>query len=490
LNHEPSATSDDATSRHSHGTHLSLWDAASLIVGIVIGTAIFRSPPDVFKFSPSATMGMWVWVLGGVLSFVGALCYAELATAYPRHGGDYVYLTEAFGRWAGFLFAWTRFTVVLTGNIGVMAYAFSDYATQLFRLDHGWSAAIAVAVVVLLTVMNLAGVAVAKRLQNVLSLAKIVALLAIMVAGFSAFSTSAASHVGGPAAPPQAAGPLDIAAIGLALVFALYAYGGWSDAVFVAAEVRDLQKNVPRALLMGILAITLLYLGVNAAYLGALGLDGLRGTQTPATDVLRVQFGSTAEQVIGWIVLLSALGAINGMLFVGSRVVVSLGEDYRLLAVLGRWSRRRGTPAAALIALGTVSALLVLLVGTESGHGACDAALRFVRLSAMNWNEHRGGFDTLLASTAPTFWTFFLLTGLAVFVLRWTDPGRVRPFRIPLYPLPPLLFCATSAYMLYSSIAFAKGLSLLGFGPVALGLVVYACSPHVGPRRSGGGSVQ
>jgi amino acid transporter len=453
-----------------------VWDAASLIVGIVIGTAIFRSPPDVFNNSPSAAAGLWLWALGGALSFVGALCYAELATAYPRQGGDYVYLTEAFGRWAGFLFAWTRFTVVLTGNIGAMAYVFSDYATEVYRLDRGSSALISASVVAVLTFVNLAGVAVGKRLQNVLSLAKIAALLTIMAAGYSLVGTEHGPEVA--PASGHAASSVSFAAIGLALVFALYAYGGWSDAVFVAAEVRDQQRNMPRALLLGMLAITLLYAGVNAAYLAALGLEGVRGSETPATDVLRAAWGPSGETAIGLIVMLSALGAINGMLFVGSRVVVSLGEDYRLLAILGRWNDRRGAPASALIALGVVSVLLILLVGTEAGHRACDVALGSLGLSAMDWDQHTGGFNTLLVSMSPTFWAFFFLTGLALIVLRRTDPGRERPFRVPLYPLPPLMFCATSAYMLYSSVAYAKGLSLLGFGPVALGLVVYACSPR------------
>jgi amino acid transporter len=453
-----------------------VWDAASLIVGIVIGTAIFRSPPNVFSNSPSGAAGLWLWALGGGLSFIGALCYAELATAYPRQGGDYVYLTEAFGRWAGFLFAWTRFTVVLTGNIGVMAYAFSDYATEVFRLDRGWSALISAAVVIALTLVNLAGVAIGKRVQNVLSLAKIAALLAIMVAGFSLIGVEHATGVA--SASGSSAHPVGVAAIGLALVFVLYAYGGWSDSVFVAAEVREQQRNMPRALLLGMLAIMLLYVGVNAAYLSALGLEGVRGTETPATDVLRAAWGPAGEKAIGLIVMLSALGAINGMLFVGSRVVGSLGEDYRLLAILGRWNDRRGAPAAALMALGAASVLLVLLVGTEAGHRACDVALRSLGLSAMNWDQHTGGFETLLASVSPTFWAFFILTSVALMVLRRTDAGRTRPFRVPLYPLPPLLFCATSAYMLYSSVVYARGLSLLGFGPVALGLVVYACSPR------------
>jgi amino acid transporter len=284
--------------------------------------------------------------------------------------------------------------------------------------------------------------------------------------------------------PEAPADPIGIAAIGLALVFALYAYGGWSDGVFVAAEVRDPQRNMPRALLLGMLAITVLYVVVNAAYLSALGLEGVRDSETPATDVLRAAWGPAGERAIGLIVMLSALGAINGMLFVGSRVVVSLGEDYRLLAILGRWNDRRGAPAPALVALGVVSVLLILLVGTEAGHRACDVALGSLGLSAMNWDQHTGGFNTLLVSMSPTFWAFFFLTGLALIVLRRTDPGRERPFRVPLYPLPPLLFCATSAYMLYSSVAYAKGLSLLGFGPVALGLVIYACSPQThGDRR-------
>jgi amino acid transporter len=358
---------------------------------------------------------------------------------------------------------------------------------------------IAVAAVVALTATNVCGMAFGKQVQNVLSVAKIVALLAIIVAGFSV--PDAGSVRDGSAAVVRsqdiAVAPEDernefrsteavtLAQVGVALVLILYAYGGWGDAVFVAAEVRNLQRNVPRALLLGMGGITLLYVGVNAAYLAALGLDGLRSATTPASDVLQLAWGPAGGRSIGLIVMLSALGAINGMLFAGSRVVMSMGEDYRLLSVLGGWDPRRRAPVPALIALGLMSVLLVVLVGTETGHRAWNAVLSSAGLTGMKWDPRSGGFEMLIVSMSPTFWALFVLTAVAVVVLRAKDARRPRPFRIPLYPLPPILFGLTSAYMLYSSAAYAQALNLIGVVPLAVGLVLYAVSAH--PSGAGRG---
>lgn len=441
---------------------LGLWDAVSIIVGIVVGVSIFRAPPLVFSNTAGPWAAIGAWLLGGVLSFIGALCYAELATTYPRIGGDYVYLTRAFGRWMGFLFGWAHVAVILPANIGIMAYAFADYAGPFFGLDARAAPWLAVAAVAVLSVLNLCGIVFGKFVQNILTIAKILGLLAIIGAGFAAGGASW-----------KAVEPVQGPGFGLAMVFVLYAYGGWNDSAFAAAEVRDRERNIPRALLLGTAGITAIYLLANLAYLASLGFEGARAASAPAASVLQNAVGEWGGKAISVIVMASALGAINGLIFTGARVYAALGADHRAFAVLGKWNYRIDAPVWSLLTQGLITFLLILAVGTYAGRDAIDASLRAVHLPIIPWDKYFGGFDTLIAGTAPVFWAFFLLTGLSLFVLRWKDSDLPRVFSAPLYPLTPLAFCLTSAYMLYSSATYARGISLLGIVPLLLGLPLY-----------------
>jgi amino acid transporter len=362
------------------------------------------------------------------------------------------------------LFGWAQLTVVLTGSIGAMAYAFADYAGTLWEMPDGTTAWLAAAAVVVLTAVNLLGVVAGKWVQNVLTAAKLAGLFGVVIAGL----------LWGEGQPLSAVqNTSDMAGVGLALVFVLYAYGGWNDAVFVAAEVRDVRRNLPRALILGIAGITVVYLALNAAYLGVLGFEGARQSATPAADVLARAVGPWGGRAITVLVIISTLGAINGMILAGSHVYATLGQDHRAFAALGRWSSRSAAPAAALVVQAAMALLLIVAVGTPQGCRAIDAALVGVGLWAVPWEDYFGGFETLVAGTAPVFWGFFLLTGVSLFVLRAKDGGRERPFRVPCYPLPPIVFCLTCCYMLYSSLAYAKLLALVGLVPLAVGLPLY-----------------
>ena len=469
-NTSPNASSDSEV--HVLPQRLGMGDAVSIIVGIVVGTAIFKSPTLVFQNVPTWWAGLGLWVLGGGLSMVGALCYAELATTYPRAGGDYEYLNRAFGGWLGFLFGWAQLTVILSGSIGSMGFAFGDYAARLWNLPQSSTVWLAAAAIMILTVTNLLGVAAGKVTQNVLSVAKILGLLGVVAAGLYA----AASAPALPAAPAPAVPVGATPSIGLAMVFVLYAYGGWNDAAFVASEVRNRRRNIPMALFLGISGITLIYLAVNGAFLLALGFDGARQSWTPASDVAARAVGEWGARAISVLVMVSALGAINGLILTGSRIYASLGADHKPFAWLGYWHHRIGAPIGALIAQAVITLLLVFAVGSDGGRQIIDRLLHAVSLPGLPWEEYFGGFETLVAGTAPVFWSFFLLTGISLFVLRFRDPLRVRPFSTPWYPLPPLVFCATCIYMLYSSLAYAKTLALLGVALVLLGLPLYAVS--------------
>jgi amino acid transporter len=263
---------------------------------------------------------------------------------------------------------------------------------------------------------------------------------------------------------------------GLAMVFVLYAFGGWNDAAFVAAEVRNPNRNLPWALFAGIGGITAIYLVINLSYVSVLGFDAARETQTPAADTLQQTVGPWGARAVSVLVMISALGAINGMILTGSRIYAVMGTDHPIFAQLGKWNRTASAPAAALVAQGAIALLLILAVGTERGQQTLDRGLVSVGLNGLPWDDYFGGFETLVAGTAPVFWAFFLLTGISLFLLRIQDRDRPRPFRVPCFPLPAIAFCLMSSYMLYSSLAYAKWLSLLGILPLAVGVPLYLLS--------------
>jgi amino acid transporter len=407
---------------------------------------------------------MGVWVLGGVLSLVGALCYAELAATYPEPGGDYAYLTRAFGPPAGFLFGWAQLVAIITGSIGAVAYVFADYAAGL------WGAVppvcFAAAAVLGLTAVNVFGVVLGKTTQNVLTSVKVLGLCGIVLAGLF-WGTSDPLAVRNAASGPG---------LGLAMILVLYAYGGWNDAAFVAAEVRDGRRNIPLVLLVGTGSVMLIYLLVNAAYLLGLGFEGVRASSAPAADLLRTMLGAPGTKAMCLLVMVSALGGLNGVVLTGSRVHAAAGADHRAFSWLGRWHRRLGSPARSLVVQGGISLAMILAVGTAAGRGAIDSAMVGAGLSALPWKSYGGGFGTLVSATAPVFWTFFLLTGLALFRLRAKDAGTERPFSVPLYPVLPAVFCLTCAWMLYSSITYGGALCLLGVVPVITGVPLYVFS--------------
>ncbi len=451
------------------GTRLRLRDAVSIIVGIVIGAGIYETAPTVLSNVASPVHALGVWALGGALSLIGAACYAELATTYPRSGGDYVYLTRAYGRFVGFLFGWAQLAVILTGSIGMMAFVFADYAASLWGTSPSLSAALAV---IAITACNVAGVVAGKRAQNVLTSVKVIGLGAIVVAGLC-FAPDAA---------PALERPAQAGSFGLAMILVLYTYGGWNDAAFVAAEVRDPARNISRALLLGTLAITIIYLLVNTAFIVALGFDAAREARAIAAQVLARALGPAAGAVMAVLVMISALGAVNGLIFTGSRVYASLGADHRLFRGLAAWHPRLGSPLWSLCAQAAVSVLMILVLGTSSGRAVVDRVLVAAGGSPAAWQGH-GGFDTLLRCTAPVFWGFFLLTGISLFVLRFKDRERERPFRVPLYPLLPLVFCGTCAFMLYSAVDYAGRLTLLGVIPLLLGIPLYVLSRRASSPR-------
>jgi amino acid transporter len=425
---------------------LGLREAVALIVGVVIGAGIFKAPAIVAGLAGS-TEGMFgMWILGGLVSLAGALCYAELATSCAHPGGDYHFLRRAYGRPVAFLFGWARFSVITTGSIALLAFVFGDYMQQAWPLPGlapAWGpVAYAGAVVAILSLVNLRGLRSGAATQSWLTLAEVGGLLLI---------AAAAAFFAGPDPAPPAPAPGAPASFGMAMVFVLLTYGGWNEAAYISAEVRDGPRNMVRALTLSILIITVLYLLVTWAFWKTLGLHGMAASETLAADVMKKTLGAGGEKAISLLVAVSALTSINATMIVGARSGYAMGCDWQRLRRLGRWDGERGTPATAML-VQCIAALLLVALGAAFG----------------------SGFKAMVEFTAPVFWLFFLLAGLSLFVLRRREPGLARPYKVPLFPLLPLLFCGACTWMLYSSLSYVTSQSLGGLNAAWIGVAVLA----------------
>jgi amino acid transporter len=420
---------------------------------MVIGAGIFKTSPLVAASLSSDAALYAAWAAGGVLSFVGALCFAEMAAAFPDEGGDYHFLRLAFGMRFGFLFAWSRFAIIHTGSMALLAFVFGDYLAQVLP----WGAALgadasplcAALVLALLLALNLAGVRVGLGTQ--------IGLMLLVLGGLGLLGAAGAwlAWQGLPPATPLGVDDPARVRWGTAMVFVFLAYGGWSDAATLSAEMRDGRLGIVRALLVGLGLITALYLLANWAYLRGLGLDGLARSAAPAADLARLALGPGGELLMVGIVATASISVMNASLIAGARTTYAAARDLERAGAastpLGRWQGRRGTPTAALLAIGGVALLLVGL-GTLT----------------------RGGMATMVDYLSPVYWGFLTTSGLALLVLRRRYPDVPRPFRVPLYPLLPLAFCASSAGLLVSSLAYVKTGALVGLGVLAAGALLLA----------------
>jgi len=401
------------------------FSAVALIVGIVIGAGIFKTPSLVASLSGDAGWALVLWVTGALISIVGALCYAELCTAYPNAGGDYHFLHRAFGRNISFIYGWSRAMIINTGSIALLAFVFGDYISTLVSLGTYSSVIWALLVVLFLTAVNLAGIHASSRMQTWLTVTEIVGLLAVVLAGFwvDAPASGAVQWFAQAPAPAQ---------WGLCLVFVLLTFGGWNEAAYISAELKGGPRTMVWVILASMLTLTVIYLLVNTALLLGLGLSGLSQSKTAASDLLGFAFGPLAQKALGLFVAIAALTSINATMFVGARTNFAVGNDWKALRKLGQWQLDIGSPKQALLLQALISIGLIAL-GTQEADG----------------------FSAMVEFTAPVFWGFLFLVGLALIWLRHTDQHTTRPFKVPLYPVLPLIFCAACAWLTYSSVTYA-----------------------------------
>lgn len=416
---------------------LSVFDAVIIMVGLVIGIGIFRTPAIVASNVDSELAFVAVWVAGGLVTLIGALCYAELAAAHPHAGGEYHFLSRAYGRPVAVLFGWARGSVMQTGAIAGVAFVLGDYMAQIVPIGAYGPAIYAALSIVIFTAVNVIGTRQSKTLQITVTFIEIGAVAAIILAGF--FMSS-----GEPVAPVVQAS--ETAAIGMAMIFVLLTYGGWNEVAYLTGEIKDAPRNIARVLVLGTAAIAGLYVLANIAMLGVLGLEGLRQSDAVAAEMMRALVGPSGAMIVSLAVVIAAISTLNATIFTGGRVYYAMARDLTLLPKVGEWNERGKTPANGLILQAIVA---LALVGIGAGT--------------------RDGFQAMVDYTAPVFWGFLLLIGLAVFVLRRKEPDHPRPFKVPLYPLTPALFCITCAYMLHGSLAYTGVAALIGVAVLIAG---------------------
>jgi len=421
---------------------LTLLDAVSLMIGVIIGAGIYQNAPMVARATTSSWGVIGLWALGGLLSMMGAMSYAELATAYPRAGGDYVYLTRAYGRWAGFLFGWCQLVIVRPGDIAALALVFANHGHAIVESATPGLAGVlptkvlALAGIAALTAVNAMGVRFGKWMQNALTAAKVAGIVFIVVVGYAAVAPHA------DISEPTVAVPWE-----LALILVLFTFGGWNEMAYLAAELKNPTRNIARGLVIGSVGVTLIYLVMNGAFLHTLGHAGLAATNTVAQDTVGVRLPRIAGVAINVMICVSSLGAVSGLVFTGSRISYALGRDYRLFAWLGQWHPRYETPLRALLAQGVLASSLIVILGDF--------------------------LETLIYTSAAVY-AFYTATCLSVLVLRVRDPDTERPYRVTGYPVTVLAFAATAAYLMVSALRYRPMHAVAMGGLLLLGLFLYA----------------
>ncbi|MFF0220134.1 APC family permease [Streptomyces vinaceus] len=412
-------------------------DVSIMVVGIVLGIGIFKTPSLVARYAGDETVFVSLWLLGGLITVIGSVCYAELGSARPDAGGEYAFLREAYGSKVALLFAWARCTVIQPGAIAAAAFVMGDYANVVRPLGAPGPGIYALASVVVFTLVNHVGTTPGKLVQKAVEVIVVLSMLGIVVSAFVA-------RVPEPGAgTPQTT---SWGGAGLAMMFILLTYGGWNEAAYLSGELQDARRNMARALVVGVLVVVAVSLAINFAYLHVLGLDGIRDSEAVGAAMMRVVAGDTGATVMSVVIVLSTLTTLNGLIITGARSSYALGRDVGALRSVGTWRRQGSTPANALLLQGAVSAVLVVF-------GAFT----------------RTGFRTMVAYTSPVFWFFMLLVALSLYVFRRRETGGESHYRVPLYPVTPALFALSCLWVLCSSLLDAGRGSVVGVAVLLAG---------------------
>jgi APA family basic amino acid/polyamine antiporter len=436
---------------------LGAWDGALLTIGAMVGTGIFISAGDIAKVLPYPGLILLVWFVGGLLTLAGALTYAELGVLFPRAGGMYHFLKEAYGPLPGFLFGWASFLVIMSGGIAAIAVGFGEYLGSFlpwFSTQHvllavpvghwtwtlsGGQVAAAMAIL-LLTAINYVGLREGAGVQNLMTVLKVGA-----VAGFAALGLLVAPKVQPSLWALRPSGGI-VAAFGVGLIAALWSYDGWYGLVLSAGEVRQPERNLPRGLVWGTVAVLAMYVLLNVVYIRALPVADMASTPRIGETAAAALFGAVGARLVSLVVLVSSFGCLAATILYAARIYLPMAQDGLFFRALADVHPRYRTPGRCLLAQGGWSALLAI----------------------------SGTFSQLYTFTMFAVTLFHVATGAAVFVLRRSRPDMPRPYRVWGYPVVPALFILTCGLLVANTLGERPLESLWGLGLVALGLPAYA----------------
>jgi APA family basic amino acid/polyamine antiporter len=437
---------------------LGVWSAVSIVIGTVIGSGVFLVPSAMIRFVGSVKLLFVVWIVAGLLSLFGALTYAELAAAMPEAGGEYVYLSAAYGPFWGYIYGWTQFWVAKSGSIATLAAGFYTYLTAFVPvlgvslvvvplhigpggslLEIHYGQLVAIALILVLAAVNYVGVRSGGNVQLFVTAIKMALIGGVIAFGLLSGKGNF-SHFGG-----------SITAVGgfagffAAMVSALWAYDGWNNVSMVSSEIRDPQRNLPRSLILGTTAVIVTYLLINVAYFYVLDPGQVAGSHRVAADMMSRLHGNAAAGAVTIAVLISIFAALNGSILSGSRVPYAMARDGLFFGTAAVVHPKFRTPGHSMILLCLWSSIVVL----------------------------SGWFDDLYNFVIFGSWILYLMTGISVLVLRKKRPDLSRPYRVIGYPVVPVLFVAVAALLLVSTIQTRPRESLMGLGLMAIGIPFY-----------------
>ena len=418
-------------------------DATMIVVSGIIGSGIFINPYVVAQRVETPFLVLAVWIAGGLIALCGAFVFAELATVLPRVGGQYAYFRTAFHPIVGFLYGWALLWIIQSGATAAVAVACGQYVVRVAGLPAGAASPIAVGLLVVLVVFHSLGIKPGAVLVNILTLGKTAAIAALVVAAF--FVAHASGLRFHPLAPADLHGPGLVSAFLAALVPAMFAYGGWQNSSYVAEEIRDPERNLPRAILIGVAIVIAVYVAANIAYVHVLGAPALAATKTPAADLATAVIGDAGADVLGILVIVSTFGFLNLALMTAPRVYYAMARDGVFFASVARVSPKTRAPVAAIATQGLLAAAFALL----------------------------DTYDALLGYAVFADWIFFALAGVALIVLRRTRPDAPRPHPVPLYPWVPLVFVLAGAGIVGNLFLTDPRDAAIGSAIIALGVPVF-----------------
>lgn len=433
-------------------------DATCIVVGAIIGVGIFFTPSRVAELAGSGSLAMWTWAIGGGIALLGALTFAELGGLYPRSGGQYDVLRDAWGTLPAFLFVFCNATAVQAGAIAIIAVVCAQHLGIAVGTSPGALATTVIAALLILGLVAANGVGVrwGARIQNLTVLAKVATLMGVTALAAIYGAAAEAGVAGGAAggmtsdAVGGAVGAGIVAAVFAGLVPVLFSFGGWQHALWIAGEVRHPGRNVPLAIVAGVVIVVVIYLLVNWAYLRLLGYGGVVGSEAVAADAVAAVWPGAGRRLVAAAVAVSAFGVLNAQLLSGPRLVYGMACDGRFFRPFARASARFGTPLAAIALIGGLALVLLVAAGGRA-------------------------IDRLLTGIVFVDAIFFVLTAVALLVLRRRRPDAERPVRVPFYPFVPLLFVAGELCVIVGAALDpgVRGAALIGVAWIAAGTVCY-----------------